>query len=54
MIKLFSLILLEVFTINSKMTSNLGSFNLAITLSYVSYNELTLSFLAVLNDNFYS
>jgi hypothetical protein len=37
-----------------KETSKLGSFNLAITLSYVSYNELTLSFLAVLNDNFYS
>ncbi len=37
-----------------KETSKLGSFNLAITLSYVSFNELTLSFLAVLNDNFYS
>ena len=37
-----------------KEASKLGSSNLAITLSYVSYNELTLSFLAVLNDNFYS
>ena len=38
-----------------KEASKLGSSNLAITLFVCFHlNELTLSFLAVLNDNFYS